>query len=439
MFLKTLHLKNFRNYKEIKLDFDKNTILLIGDNGLGKTNLLEAIHYVSSGKSHRTSSQDDMIKWGSGYGLIRAFVASKKNDNFGFSSNEYDSNLIEIELDPGGRIKIRVNRAICKKKSEFISILPTVIFSPDDLSIIKGSPSLRRIWLDDILEKIYPDYYPLLLKYQKILNQRNSLLKSLSNEKKQPVSSTMQAWDENLVKYGTEIIFKRTCLFEDIKRHFPCFFNSFFENLKSGLFYVFSWERKTGQYLPLANSDNFQKKAMENVSAAASNGREYLCFNNKESSKISYMDKNEISEVFKEKLKENFARELAFKNTLTGPHRDDLTIMLNDKTFKSFGSQGQQRVAAVCLKFCELEILREKLQRDPVLLLDDVLSELDRERENRVLNIIGNRFQTFITTSNQNYANDVQGIQNEKIQRFVVRDNKVLDLNNIDGIFENKG
>jgi len=424
MFLSTLELKNFRNHKEIKLAFEKNIILIIGDNGLGKTNLLEAIYFVSSAKSHRTNSQDEMIRWGSDYALIRANTGSRAK---GIIENDVCENkyLIELQLNHSNKIKIRLNKVAVKKKSDFVSRLPSVIFSPDDLSIIKGGPSLRRAWMDSLLEKIYPDYYQLCLRYQKILNQRNGLIKSLNNGKNHTANTMLETWDENLIKYGSEIILKRIWLASAIKDDFSRYFNIFFKSADAGLEYIYSWDR--------INPSNNYNTVYDDADLQFTGGK---ILDSMQDYKNNYNANNLIlpaelaamRAIFKEKLKQNFSRELGFKNTLTGPHRDDLSILLNGKPLKSFGSQGQQRIASVCLKFCELEILKKKLGKNPVLLLDDVLSELDRERESQVLNLIGERFQTFITTSNINYLNDFDEINSKNIKKFLVNAEGVSEI-----------
>ena len=424
MFLKAIQLKNFRNYSEIKLDFGQNTVLVIGDNGLGKTSLLEAIYYISTGKSHRTNTQDELIKWGSEFALIRANTGSRKMETGQQYGNE-NENLIELQLNPANKIKIRVNRAAFRKKSDFVSILPSVIFCPDDLLIVKGGPALRRAWMDSLLEKIYPDYYQLCLRYQKILNQRNGLIKSLNNEKNSSAKATIETWDENLVKYGSELILKRLWLAGEIKEHFSKYFSIFFKNADAGIAYIYSWDR-------ISPSNNYHKdnNVTDSIPVNGKSLNSTCDYKNNlhGNNLIPGTELPGISALFKEKLKQNFSRELGFKNTLTGPHRDDLSIILNSRPVKSFGSQGQQRIAAVCLKFCELEILKKKLNKNPVLLLDDVLSELDSERESQVLNLIGERFQTFITTSNINYLNDFGKISSKNIKKFLVTTEGVSEI-----------
>jgi DNA replication and repair protein RecF len=175
VYLKKLELINFRNYSKLNLNFSKGVILVVGDNGQGKTNLLESIYYLSTGKSHRSYNHNELIKWKKDFSILRAEVSSE--------SAKKIEHLIEIELKENN-IKIRVDKAYCKRKSEFISILPSVIFSPDDLRIIKSSPSNRRNFIDSILDQIHNDFYRIRLQYQKILNQRNSLIKSISSSMK---------------------------------------------------------------------------------------------------------------------------------------------------------------------------------------------------------------------------------------------------------------
>src|SRR4030066_827823 len=215
MYLNNLELINFRNYKSVKLNFKNSIILIIGDNGQGKTNLLESIHYISSGKSHRTADQDELINWNSDYAILRASLVSSIEDTADSSKQ-----LIEIELRKKNNIKIRIDGVYYRRKSDFASIIPSVIFSPDDLRLIKAGPSNRRDFLDDILEKLRDKYASQRLHYQKILNQRNSLLKSMIGGEQAIGNSTMEAWDENLIQYGSEIIEKRCNLLASVREKF---------------------------------------------------------------------------------------------------------------------------------------------------------------------------------------------------------------------------
>jgi len=387
VYLKKLELKNYRNYSHVDLNFSKDTILILGDNGQGKTNLLESIYYISTGRSHRTYSQNELINWDSDYSILRALVGSEEED---IGSD----NLIELELRDDNNIKIKVNRVYCRKKSEFVSILPSVIFSPDDLRIVKANPSNRRNFLDSILDKIYDDFFSLRLKYQKILTQRNSLIKSIGSTANVKNNPTLETWNDNIVKSGIKIIEKRILLMEELRKKFIEYMNYFFTSTLVSIFYIFSWDREN---LSVGNlTENMQEELVKG-----------------------------LEREFRLQLEKNLSKDLSYKTTTIGPHRDDFVILIGGKDIRAFGSQGQQRTASISLKLGELAALKEKLRRDPILLLDDVLSELDMERKKILVKIINNKFQTFITTTNISYLNEIDIDFGNK---FLVKDNKISDL-----------
>jgi len=389
VYLKKLELKNYRNYSYINLNFDKNTILILGNNGNGKTNLLESIYYLSTGRSHRTYSQDEIIKWDSDYSIIKALIGSEKNNGI--------DHLIEIELRKENNIKIRVDKIYQRKKSDFISMLPSVIFSPDDLKIVKSGPSDRRNFLDSILEKLDWKYYRQRLQYQKILIQRSSLIKSISGRKNAASNSTLEVWNDNIVRYGTDIIEKRYRLLAEFRDEFRSYVNSFFKGVEVDLFYVFSWDR----------GDNLD---------------EYTDYFDVKSHKKENFIENNLKDIFYRKLIESLQKDLLYKTTTVGPHRDDFIILLNGKNIRSFGSQGQQRVASISLKLCELDILRKRIKKDPILLLDDVFSELDIERRKLLVKAVSDRFQTFVTTTNISYLDK---LDLEFGNKLLIKDNKI--------------
>lgn len=390
MYLKKLELKNYRNYSYINLNFDKNTILILGNNGNGKTNLLESIYYLSTGRSHRTYSQDEIIKWDSDYSIIKALIGSEKNNGI--------DHLIEIELRKENNIKIRVDKIYQRKKSDFISMLPSVIFSPDDLKIVKSGPSDRRNFLDSILEKLDWKYYRQRLQYQKILVQRSSLIKSISGRAGAASNSTLEVWNDNIVRYGTDIIEKRYRLLAEFRDEFRSYVNSFFKGVEVDLFYVFSWDR----------GDNLD---------------EYTDYFDVKSYKKENFIENNLKDIFYRKLIESLQKDLLYKTTTVGPHRDDFIILLNGKNIRSFGSQGQQRVASISLKLCELDILRKRIKKDPILLLDDVFSELDIERRKLLVKAVSDRFQTFVTTTNISYLDK---LDLEFGNKLLIKDNKIV-------------
>jgi DNA replication and repair protein RecF len=392
VYLKKLELKNYRNYSDVGLNFDKDAVLILGNNGNGKTNLLESIYYLSTGRSHRTYIQDEIIKWGCEHSMIRALVGSEKNDQ--------EDNLIEIELSRDNNIKIRINGIYHRKKSDFISILPSVIFSPDDLKIIKSGPLDRRNFLDSILDRIDKQYYRQRLQYNKIITQRSSLIKSISGGAKDAALSTLEVWNENMVKYGTGIIEKRSSLLAEFRNEFKYYMNDFFKGVGVDLFYIFSWDRGEDSYGRVIN-----------------NGGEVI-------EKSGFVE-SELKDIFGLKLKQSLEKDLLYKTTTIGPHRDDFIILLDGKNLRSFGSQGQQRAASISLKLCELNILKKRFKRNPVFLLDDVFSELDINRKKVLVKAIGSGFQTFVTATNMSY---IDKLDLEFGDRFLIEDNKVAFL-----------
>ncbi|MFA5015654.1 MAG: DNA replication/repair protein RecF [Actinomycetota bacterium] len=389
MYLKKLELKNYRNYIHVNLNFDKNTILILGNNGNGKTNLLESIYYLSTGRSHRTYGQDEIINWESDYSKVKALIGSEKEDE--------PDRFIEIELHKGNNIKIKVDKIIRRKKSDFISILPSVIFSPDDLKIVKSGPMERRNFLDSILEKIDPSYYRQRLQYQKILTQRSSLIKSLNTRTGAVCNSTLDVWDDNLVKYGVDIIKKRYDLLTEFAADFKNCISSFFKGVKVNINYIFSWDRGYGSD-GLADYENKKNPVMESFGP------------------------DDIMTIFHRELKESFKKDLLYKTTTIGPHRDDFMILLDSRNIRYFGSQGQQRIASISLRLCELDILKKKIKKDPVLLLDDVFSELDIERKKILVKAVSDKFQTFVTTTNISYLDK---LDLEFGSKFLIKDNRI--------------
>jgi len=394
VYLKRLELKNYRNYEHVSLEFNKDSILLVGNNGNGKTNLLEAIHYLSTGRSHRTYTQDEIIRWGSDFALLRGRI---------FSGNNSNKHLVEIMMREKNDLKIKVDGVYRRKKTDFTSILPSVIFSPDDLKIIKSDPGERRTFLDSILEMVNRDFSSVRLQYQKILGQRNSLLKSAQGKLTAGHFQTMGVWNDNLVKYGTEIIIRRLELIDSIEEIFAGHIGSFFRGTVPVIKYVFSWQRN-------------EKEPV--------NDREELPDNNMNTGN-NLLGKDQLKQIFTNKLEENFDSDLARKTTAIGPHRDDITIFFDNKDIRSFGSQGQQRAAAISLKLCEIKVLKDRLNTDPVFLLDDVLSELDIDRREKLVGIINGRFQTFVTATNISYLDK---LDIDFGSRFLVKDDTITKM-----------
>ena len=350
MRIKSLKLRDFRNYKQLNVNFADSFNIIYGNNAQGKTNIIEALFLCASGRSHRTSKDDELVR----------------NDEYGFevklqlSKNGSDEE-IHIAFNKEVRKKIRINEVPIKRLGDLMGHLNAVIFSPEDLLIIKQGPSERRRFIDITLSQLRPAYFYDLQQYAKILFQRNSLLKKLVVQK--DLEDTLEVWNRHLVKTGSRIMKARM---------------NFIDRLDA-----FAAERHD----------------------TLTNNEEKLKLSYNPSFKIdSIEDETAIYELFHKMLNECKAREIMRGTTLIGPHRDDLDIVLNGESTKIYGSQGQQRTTALSMKLAEIDLMKDESGEYPVLLLDDVLSELDDKRKEYLLDRIG-PVQTFITCTDRRFFN----------------------------------
>ncbi|EPY2307428.1 DNA replication/repair protein RecF [Clostridium botulinum] len=335
MYIKNVHLINFRNYDDMYLELSPNTNIFVGNNAQGKTNILESIYYSSIGKSHRTNKDKDLIKWDKNNTYLRTYVSRERLDK-----------TIDINIFKNGKKAITVNKIKIKKISELMGNLNVVMFSPEDLRIIKDSPGNRRKFLDIELCKINNVYYHDLVQYNKILSERNTALKNWNNK----INDIIDIYDEQLSKYGAFIIKERN------------------------------------KYLDKLNIIG------KNIHKKITNDLEDINFRYLTNIKDFDNAEKELLIV----LKKNRKKDLERNSTSIGPHRDDFEVSINNIDTRIFGSQGQQRTAVLTLKFASLEIIKNIIGEYPVLLLDDVLSELDSNRQKFVLNSI-DKIQTIIT------------------------------------------
>ena len=355
MNIESLELSNYRNYKNLYMDYSPKTNLLFGNNAQGKTNILEAIYICAAGRSHRGSKDKEEIKFGEDEAHIKINI--KKN---------IINYRIDIHLKKNRPKGIAINGIPIKKTSELLGIFNVVFFSPEDLSIIKNGPLERRRFLDMELCQLNSLYVHSLICYNKILIQRNKLLKDFNFIKES--KETLDILDIQLIKYGKEIIRYREVFIDELK--------------------------------------NIIKKISKDISG------EYI--------NINYEKNIEIDE-YEKKLKDKRNEELKLKMTLIGPHRDDISFCIDGVDIRKFGSQGQQRTAALSLKLSEIELVKEKVKDTPVLLLDDVLSELDKKRQSKLLEYIG-EIQTVITcTGLEDFINS-----NLDIDKIYNVDNAIL-------------
>ena len=341
MYISTLKLEHFRNYDGLELSFSRGTNLFYGDNAQGKTNILEAIYFCGTTRSHRTSRDRELIKFDADEAQLRMEMMKKDIDY-----------RIDMHLKKARAKGIAINGIAIRKAQELIGLGHFVFFSPEDLGIIKNGPSERRRFLDMELCQLDQIYVSSLADYNKVLLQRNKLIKDLTFRPQD--IDTLDIWDEQLVRYGSSLIRSR---------------EKFVEKLSEII-------------LPIHEK--------------LSGGKEKIC--------VGY-EKNVSADEFARTLAAGRDKDLYLKSTETGPHRDDLSFTVNGIDIRHFGSQGQQRSAALSLKLAEIELVKEATGDIPVLLLDDVLSELDTNRQHYLLDSIG-EIQTFITcTGLEEYEN----------------------------------
>lgn len=332
MIIKSLKLKNFRNYDLLSLNFDRATNIFYGDNAQGKTNILEAIYLSGTTKSHRGTKDRDLIQFGHDESHLETII-EKNNIEF----------KIDMHLKKNSPKGIAINKIPIKKASELFGVIHLVFFSPEDLNIIKNGPAERRRFIDLELSQLDKVYLNDLSNYNRIINQRNRLLKDIYN--KEDLLATLEIWDMQLVEYGNRIIERR---------------NKFIEQMND---------------------------IIGDVHSKLTGGREKLTLSYEQS--IGNMGLDEA-------ISKNRERDIRMKSTSAGPHRDDICFKVGTLDIRKFGSQGQQRTAALSLKLSEIELIKLLIHDTPVLLLDDVLSELDKNRQNYLLDSISN-IQTLVT------------------------------------------
>lgn len=332
MFIKNLALNNYRNYDTSEIDFSKGINILYGDNAQGKTNVLEAIYMLATTKSHRGNKDSEIINFEKEESHIKAEI--EKNEV---------GHRIDIHLKKKKSKGIAIDMLPIKKSADLFGLMNIIFFSPEDLTIIKDSPQVRRRFMDMELCQLNKIYYSDLSNYNKVLNQRNSLLKQIYFDKSK--IDMLDIWDMQLVNYGIKIINERN------------------------------------------NFINMINEIIIDIHSKLTSG--------KESIHLEY-EKNIDSDNFENELFLKRDIDLRNQNTQVGPHRDDITFYINDMDVKKYGSQGQQRTVALSLKLAEIELVKRLIKDNPILLLDDVMSELDSNRRDALLNSIEG-IQTIIT------------------------------------------
>jgi DNA replication and repair protein RecF len=367
MYLEKIQIKNFRNLSETTLNLNKNLNFFIGQNGQGKTNLLELIYLLGTGQSHRTNIDKEMVNWKKDNALVQVMLVRR------------DQTLKLSLLIEGSKKKIKINNNPLEKFSELIGNLNVVLFSPEDLRLIKGGPGKRRKFLNIEVSQVSSYYHHLINKYKHVLKQRNNLLKEIRRKKTDNKLNMLEVWDEQLIELGSKIIKKRLEVIDKLK-----------------ILARLSQRKITA--------------GSEDLSLSYDSGLD------------GNIIKNEISIIFKENLVNNRKREIKRGYTLFGPHRADILLEINDVDVRKYGSQGQQRTVALALKLAELEFMKSETGEYPILLLDDVFSELDKSRRNTLLKTITEKIQTFITSTD---LKNIKKSNKENEQIFTVNTGKI--------------
>jgi DNA replication and repair protein RecF len=360
MHVKHLTLSNFRNYSTVELPLNTGINLLVGRNGQGKTNLAEAIFYAATLNSHRVSGYLPLIRQGESKAIVRILARFEEREN-----------LIELELNNDGSNRARINKSETPRVRDVLGYVNAVIFSPEDLDIVKRDPANRRAFMDELIVQLIPRMAGVFSDYERVLKQRNTLLRSAKNMTSSASGlSTLDSWDQSLVKIGSEIVAARYELAQRLSPH-----------IKSS-------------YGAIADEKNDPTIILKTSLLSGDFEAE------DEGSYLNSGDRTEIENLFRERLALLRAKEIERGITLAGPHRDDLVLLLGNLPAKGYISHGESWSYALSLKLASAELIRKEARAgDPVLILDDVFAELDSTRRSRLAALVSDNEQVIITAA----------------------------------------
>lgn len=345
MYIRNLKLINFRNYHQLELSLHPKVNIFVGDNAQGKTNILEAIYMTAAGKSFRTTKDREIIRIDKQQGYIK--IEGEKR---------YGKVTVELKLEEEKKKQVKVNGLTSTKRADLLGNVYVVIFSPEDLRLVKEGPAERRRFIDQELSNIKPKYFHHLHQYHKVLMQRNNLLKKIQQNRR--YMETLEIWDEKLAELGTKLMFERMSFVSRLSMLSKLVHRKITDNRET-------LELKYQSSIPMKNNDA------------------------------------EMKDFFIKKLQETLEKDINRGSTTIGPHRDDLGLYVNGIDIRIFGSQGQQRTTALALKLAEIELVKGETGEYPILLLDDVMSELDPKRQQFLIKSLRD-IQTFVTTTELN-------------------------------------
>jgi len=374
MQIDSIKLINFRNYSELDLNFDADKILLTGKNAQGKTNLLEAICFLSSLKTIKAKQDSELIKWGADFAQIKGK----------FTKNGTETTL-EVTLNPPKKKLLKVNEIKKNKSSEYLSNIFSVCFSTSDLALLRGNPDDRRSWLDEAVASLYPAHADRISKYNKIRTQKNNFLKTLAGNINAD-KTLLGVWNEQLAITGSNIILLRL-----------------------------NFLRELLKYARLKHSYISVKETLSIFYESSIVGTV-------DTEDVSEYTSAKIAELFHEKLEEKMPEEIIRAQSVVGPHRDDVSFFVDNADAKKFASQGQQRTIVLALKLAETDLIKAKTGYNAILLLDDVLAELDDIRQTYLLNGIEEKHQTIITSVDTLHF-DKRYLENVKIYKIIQNEN----------------
>ncbi|MEH2288861.1 DNA replication/repair protein RecF [Nostoc sp.] len=347
MYLKTLNLRQFRNYQDQNVEFTAAKTILVGNNAQGKSNLLEAVELLATLRSHRITRDRDLVQEGEAIAQINATLERQT----GVSD-------LTLTLRRNGRRSVALNGESIRRQMDFLGILNAVQFSSLDLDLVRGGPEGRRNWLDTLLIQLEPVYAHILQQYNHVLRQRNAFLKRhVETLDATSLQSELALWDAQLATTGTRVIRRRD---RAIQRLAPI---------------ATTWHGSIS-----GSTEVLQIKYLPNIP-------------------LEDNQPEEVQQAFLAKIQQRAVAEMYQGTTLVGPHRDEIELTINQTPARQYGSQGQQRTLVLALKLAELQLIEEVVKEPPLLLLDDVLAELDLSRQNQLLDAIQDRFQTLITTT----------------------------------------
>ena len=369
MKLTELNLHHFRNYNEAQVEFSPQINVLIGENAQGKTNLLESIYVLAMTRSHRTNNDRELIEFGKDAAQIKGTV-----------QRELGSLKLELDIGKHGK-KAKANHLEKARLSEYLGQLNVILFAPEDLALVKGAPTVRRRFIDMEFGQVSPKYLHDLTQYRDILKQRNRYLKQLQSHEAQD-QLYLEVLSEQLAAVGGAIISQRVKFLSELEGY------------------------------------------AQELHQSITQGRENLTFEYSSAIKdASTLTEVELSEALMDLYLQNQSKEIFQGTTLYGPHRDDVRFLINHKNVQTYGSQGQQRTTALSVKLAEIDLMKNQTGEYPILLLDDVLSELDGARQTHLLKTIQDKVQTFLTTPG---LSDVARNLIKEPRIFHIRDGQII-------------